>query len=300
MFIFHMVASFFMSSLAILWTLVAIPFLFMGYTLYMITEPNTIITISKKIKYSTLRNEEDEPSGFFISKSYCGYIFEKHSKENHTNILYCLCTKNQFEELKKNNDIIIQKTDDVIDLYTRNGTFFHFNYSKREFVCTSFLARPKQSEIIKKIINYYKNNRTCVVMISGAPGTGKSFMGILLAKELKGSFCKTYRPTNPGDFLEKIYRNVKPSSDKPLIILLDEFDIIFNSFHKKKVKLHDNIPTEVYDKITWNNLLDDMNFPLFEHVILILTTNFTKHEIKKKYDPSYIRKNRINVYANLE
>jgi DNA replication protein DnaC len=284
-----------------------IPFIYFGYTLYIINDYNTITTICKNIKYSTLRNEQDEPSGFFISKKFCGYIFEQLNKDSSVNLLYCLCTATQFKELQKKSDSIITKSDKSIDLYTRKGNYYHLHYVKRDLVCTNFIAksgehsdsRSNQKDIITNIIEYYNQNNTCVIMISGEPGTGKSIMGVLIAKELNGSLCKTYSPITSGDTLENIYNKANPTKLKPLIILLDEFDIILHSFHENKVELHKDVPTEVYNKITWNNLLDDINMKLYPRLILILTSNLDKEQIEAKYDPSYIREGRVNMYVKL-
>jgi hypothetical protein len=77
-----------------------------------------ITTICKNIKYSTLRNEQDEPYGFFISKNFCGYI--KQDDDNSVKILYCLCTTSQFCKLQKKGDSISTENDEIINLYTNN------------------------------------------------------------------------------------------------------------------------------------------------------------------------------------
>jgi hypothetical protein len=63
--------------------------------------------------------------------------------------------------------------------------------------------------------------------------------------------------------------------------------------------MHADMPTEVYNKTTWNTLLDDINIKLYPYVIIILTSNLSKDEIDLKYDPSYIRNKRVNIYHNL-
>jgi len=291
-----MILTFILSSLSILWTLLMIPFIYFGYTLYIVNDYNVITTICKNIKYSTLRNEQDEPYGFFISKNFCGYI--KQDDDNSVSILYCLCTASQFCKLQKKSDSI-STDDEIINLYTRKGNYYHLHYTKRDLVCTNFIARPKQETAISDIIEYYNQHNTCVSMISGEPGTGKSIMGVLIAKKLNGSLCKTYSPITTGDTLENIYNKANPTKENPLIILLDEFDIILHSFHENKIELHKDIPTEVYNKITWNNLLDDINMKLYPRLILILTSNLYKEQIEKKYDPSYIRDGRVNIYVQL-
>ena len=136
-------------------------------------------------------------------------------------------------------------------------------------------------------------------MISGRPGTGKSSMDILIAKELNGSLCKTYDPTNPGDYLENVYNQVNPTDKNPLILLIDEFDILLHSLHNKQVVLHDDIPTEVSNKTKWNNLFDDLNLKLFPNLIVILTTNLTRKTIEENFEKSYIRNERVNFHYNI-
>lgn len=287
-----------LSSISILWTLIVIPFLFFGYSFYLITEINTITTISKNIKYSIIRDDREDPSGFFIGWYYIGYIFTS-TKDSEKGLLYCLCTSSQFKELNKKKDAIIIETDKFIDLYTKKGSYYYPYYKKRILNCTHIIPNEKQDSIINKIIEYYKLNNKGVFMISGKPGTGKSIMGILLAKILGGSLCKTYNPTIPGDNFENVYNQIDPTINNPLILLIDEFDVIIHSFHTKKLVQHKNISTEVYNKTTWNNLFDDISIKVYANVIVILTTNLTRETIEKNYDPSYIREKRINLEFTL-
>lgn len=272
--------------------------MFKYFQLYRTFDIDTITSISKNISISTVRDERNEPCCLFIGKYYIGYIYKSSSnKEN--NILYCLCTENKFEELKKKKGEIEIDTDTYIPLYTRRGNYFNFRYKKRKLNCTKFLATDSQKTIINEVSTFYKNNNNCVIMISGRPGTGKSSMGILIAKELNGSLCKTYDPTNPGDYLENVYNQVNPTDKNPLILLIDEFDILLHSLHNKQVVLHKDIPTEVYNKTKWNNLFDDLNLKLYLNLIVILTTNLTRKTIEKNYEKSYIRPGRVNFHYNI-
>uniref|UniRef100_A0A6C0DC19 ATPase AAA-type core domain-containing protein n=1 Tax=viral metagenome TaxID=1070528 RepID=A0A6C0DC19_9ZZZZ len=287
-----------LSSISILWTLIIVPFLLFGYSFYCITENNLITTITKKIKYSTMRDEQDDPSGFFVGKYYIGYILTA-TTEKTTKTLYCLCTRSQFDKLKYKQDEVVKETDIFIDLYVRKGNYWNFMYKQRRLNCTRFIPKPNQQNIIEQVIPFYKDNNRCVIMISGNPGTGKSIMGILIAKEMNGVLCKTYNPTTPGDNLENIYNQVNPTINTPLILLIDEFDILIETFHNKQAKIHDHIPTEVYNKTTYNNLFDDINLTLYPNVVVILTTNLTKEMIEEKYDSSYIREGRVDMIFNL-
>lgn len=289
-----------MSFFAVLWQILLLPFKLFGYQYYCISDLSTITIISKKIKYSIARNEQNEAIGFFIDFYYVGFITEKGHKEN-PYYLYCLCKEKQFNELIKNdygsNDDNEKQPENTIPLYIRKGNHFFLEYKKRNLICTKFVARKQQIGVIEKIKSYYNKNNNCVAMISGSPGSGKSVIGILLAKELNGSLCKTYSPITPGDTLENIYNTVAPTKQNPLIILLDEFDVIIDDIHHKRVQMHKDIPIEVYNKITWNNLLDDISI-IYPYTIIVLTTNLNR-SIIESYDKSYVRQHRVNIFANL-
>jgi len=277
--------------------------IFMNFTFYRTFDKSTITTISKNISYSSIRDECNELCGLFFGYSYIGYIY-KSSNDKENNILYCLCTENQFEELKKKKGEIIRDTDIFIKLLTRMGTYYNLRYVKSHLNCTKFIANDFQEQIIREVFEFYKENNNCVIMISGGPGTGKSSMGVLIAKKCaeefeEGYLCKTFNPTSPGDPLRYLYNQCNPTLKKPLILLIDEFDILLDSFHHNQVVLHEHIPTEVYNKITWNNLFDDINSKLYPNLIVILTTNLTRENIEKEYDKSYIRPGRVNFYYNI-
>ena len=298
--ILTMIYTLIFSSISILWTFIIIPFLFLGYKFYCITEQNLITIISKNIKYSIIINDQDDPSGFFIGKYFIGYLY-KSNKDSEINILYCLCSTEQFNKLKSKDDVKIKDTDIFINIYMRKGNYYHFEYQKRQLNCTDMNINKykNQKHILNQVINYYKKNNNCVTIISGDPGKGKSALGILIAKELKGSLCKSFNPTNPGDNLENLYNQVNPTINNPLILLLDEFDVILDLIFYNKIPLHKNIPTEIYNKTTWNNLFDDINLKLYPNLIIILTSNINKETIEQTYDSSYIRKGRVNLTFNL-
>lgn len=282
----------------IIWPLVLLPFLFFGYRFYSISENNIITTIKKHIKYSNMCDENDEPSGFFIGKHYIGYIY-KATKQEEGSVMYILCNPKQFEKIKLRNDKIIPITDTLTKLYIRKGNYWNFIYSQRLFNCTQFTPSSNQQIIIEKVKKFYNENKRCVLLITGDSGTGKSSVGLLTAKELKASFCKTFNPTTPGDNFENLYNQVNPTNDNPLTILLDEFDNLIEQFHNKEVKLHNYIPTEVYNKTTYNTLFDDINLNVYDNVIVILTSNLSKEIFINKYELSYIRPGRIDLFFEL-
>lgn len=297
------------SSLTILWTLILVPFIYFGFSFYCITNANLVITISKNIKYATICNEDNEPSGLFFGfnpsettnnffhRYYIGYIVEGTSKKDSSMALYCLAHPSVFLLLKKKEDDVKKPDDQTINLLVREGNYYCLRYKERELICTHFIPTEKQTLIINQIMDHYTQHQICVGLVCGSPGSGKTALGTLLAKQLSGSLCKTYRPTDPGDSLENIYNKANPTSKNPLIILLDEFDIILDLFHNNKIKLHTEMHTEVSSKISWNTLLDDIQSKLYPFMIVILTSNLERETLETEYDPSYIRPGRVHVYA---
>ena len=283
------------SSVSIFWTLILVPFLILGYTFYYIDEKSIIIIISKNIKYSIIRNEDEDPSGFFIGSDYIGFI-SNATKNNDNVYLYCLCTSFRLKELKKKEEI--KESDVYIELLVRMGNSYYYHYNLRELNCTEFVAKGKQIEIIKNITENFYVNQKNVSIISGPPGSGKSILGILLTKAFKGTLCKSYSPTIAGDKFERVYNHANPNIKCPLIVLIDEFDTIIDLFHNNIVQLNSKFPTEVYNKATWNSLFDDFSIKMYRYTIIILTTNLTIKQLETR-DSSYIRPGRIDNYYEL-
>ena len=160
------------------------------------------------------------------------------------------------------------------------------------------LNTEQQQEIIENITEYYNNNknmsRAVVCMLSGSTGVGKSTLPFILAREFKGSICKTFNPTDPGDDFSVLYNTVNPEKNNPLIILLDEIDTIIANINNNNIKMHDTIPVKIKDKTSWNSFWDDINRGDFKYTIWVLTTN-KPFDYFDTIDPSYIREGRINI-----
>ena len=274
----------------ILKVLLSLAYIF-GVGVYSITDKNTITKISKNIRHSTMRNEINEPFGFFVDFSYIGYITEQTVDGSKT--LYLICNPSRFGLLLNNQKT--SKNDQIVKLYTRTGNYFCIKYKPTNFICTDFTPRNNQMRILNDMVSHYTQHRKCVGVITGEPGQGKTFLGVLIAKTLNGSLCKTYRPTEPGDNLRCLYDTVKPTAETPLVILLDEFDEMLDAIRANTVHGHDNIPIEVRNKMSWNTLFDDISWNMYPFVIVILTSNMSKSDI----DQSYIRPGRVDLFYEL-
>lgn len=94
--------------------------------------------------------------------------------------------------------------------------------------------------------------------------------------------------------MRELYNTSEVSSyKKPLIILIDEFDIlIHNIHHQEHMTKHKWLRTLVYDKESYNSFLSEYAL-LFPYVIYIFTMNTSKSTIDK-LDTSYLRQGRMD------
>jgi SpoVK/Ycf46/Vps4 family AAA+-type ATPase len=136
------------------------------------------------------------------------------------------------------------------------------------------------------------------VFLHGICGAGKSTIGLLLAKELKGSFCHTFNPTNPGDSLHNLVREAEVEYDekRPLVIVIEEVNTLIRQVHANEITLHKNVQTSVYNKSTYNTFMDDM--ALYKNVVLILTSNESVDEVNA-IDPCYLRTGRVDAWYSM-
>jgi len=283
---------------------------FFGFQFYKISSQKLTKLLNKLPKISSINNN-DSMEGWIVGKWYIGYIHITTSSHGEpTKELYLLTSKAWFDLISKeieSNQNIDNKTEEnkliKINLWEREGNYFYLHYSKRDWDITRFEAREQQYNIIKKIIDFYESNRYSVVLLHGEKGTGKSMIPILLAKSLaeangsntqfKAGFCDTFKPTDPGDSFVSLYNKVNPEKDSPLIVVLEEFDIMVHQIHYGKISNHKYIPTNITDKPSWNQFFDRFDRKYYPWTILILTSNVSPKVIDS-LDPSYIREGRVN------
>jgi hypothetical protein len=84
--------------------------------------------------------------------------------------------------------------------------------------------------------------------------------------------------------------------DTPLVVVLEEVDILIHNIHKQEVFHNKEIPTAVHNKTTWTSFLDDMF--IYRKVILIMTSNTSKKELDQ-LDDAYLREGRVHASFNM-
>ena len=276
-----------------------------GYKVTDQTECNTLIR-KLKIKHSSLIQNE-KPFGFFYGKWFLGYMCSHETQNNHSsNVLYLVIRRSRFENIKKcdeneiNHNYNGERTEQkIINIRERRGNPWWWEYTERQYNATKFLhkeARYYQQNVIDDILRIVKSksSKSGTFFIYGEPGTGKSLLTLLLAKQIGAYFCDTWKPTDPGDTLSQVYSTIAPNEEKPLILVVEECDKIIFDILDGKIVQHKHILIQIREKSDWNGMLDkitDLGF--YPHLILILTSNILLEKINEK-DKSLLRTGRID------
>lgn len=245
---------------------------------------------------------EKRPDGLCFSwkNKYISYIFNSSQATRErvkvTSKIYYL-GKLKIDIIKGNKLIDVTDENDkkIIMIWDKTSDFLDSYIYKME-VPFNFEPYPKQVDILDQIINHWNNSKIYVsrTLIYGDPGSGKSFLGKLLASKLNGELATYINLGSPGCGFRHLYKKSSPNKDKPLIIQLDEIDVIIENIHyQKNSTKHDWLITECYNKITYNNFWSEfvINYPF---VIWLCTMNKTPNEINK-LDECYLRNNRIDL-----
>jgi len=265
-------------------------------------------------------NGRNQPSGFFIGKKYYGYI---DIKEGTTITMYTKektyqslmeqenqDTKDKDKDIKdkdiKDKDIKYTHKDKdkvkvfetirkpKINVYIRKGTYRNLYYNSIRLDLSHIHPIGDQQHVIDSIKIHYTKNKRASIFIHGVSGAGKSTIGYLLAKELNATYCHTFNPTDPGDYLSNLMVDIR-SDDDPVVVVIEEVDVLIKKINNGFEK-NDEIPIEIHNKTTWNNFMDDL---IFYKIILIFTSNTSKEELDK-IDSAYLRKGRIDEYFYMD
>ena len=259
----------------------------------------------------TVLRSKKIPSGFFFNRQCVGYIYLSGQYSMNEFDITILTTKKYYEyiTLEKRVDIgivdnehidIFKKTE-AIRFFQRYGTYTNLFYSSVLLNLNHISPLPSQQIIIDSILASFRKKSKITAFIEGVPGSGKSFIGFLLAKEMGASFCHSFNPTDPGDVFSSLISRIRNSecmiNDTPIVVVIEEVDIMIQNIHTKSVCLHSKIPTSVKDKSSWSTFLDDMF--LYQNIIVILTSNKPKQEIDA-LDTAYLRQGRVDEFYRME
>ena len=288
------------------WTIIFLLFQLFGIRLYNLKNKEVCRRLQKRVSgRCTHRLDNDDSAGFCIGRWYIANInVTKNEYGDYYNV-WMVCTQSTFEKLTKTTEKSLLTTakkesrkcleDSTVTIFERSGSYNNCYFHKRllKFDKESIVPHPRQKEIIENIREHQTRHNCTVAYLHGPPGTGKSFVGLLLAASYNSSYCNTLQPWIPGDFLGILYSEVEPTESSPLILVLDEVDIALEKIHKG-IPPHLNIPISVPDKTGWNRFLDEINWCVYPHLILLLISNRPPSFIDG-LDPAYLRKGRVNL-----
>ena len=286
---------------------------FINYTIFCIEDRDKINIIYSKIKNDfALKYDEDYvPHGLVINKK----LFPKYILFNGMykyDPIYIFITRDNLDiilkdnkksgiinlkKIKNNNKKNKKKETKEIKYLMKRGWYGNIHFRTRDILIKNNSFNWKQEILYENIMKFYNKNNYSKIFISGDIGKGKTYFSYLLAKYLNCFLCDTFDPTEPSCTLDNIYTSIDHSYKKPLILLIDEIDIIFEKITKQEPLHHKKFSIMIKNKIDWNNFLDKIEFGLYKNLILIICSNMTKEEIAKKYDKSFLRKGRINVFS---
>ncbi len=269
-----------------------------------------IIDKESNISGSSLIRSKKTPTGFFFSKNAIGHIESPCSYNTSEFKITIITTLKYYEYLTKKDDIQFLDTtpstpstppSDVVKIYQRHGTYAEFSYIYLKLDLKGLSPYPEQKPIIDEIASDFSVTNKLSVFIEGVPCSGKSSVGYLLAKQLGAAYCHSFNPSDPGDTLSYVVSRIRRDDAEysivsPIIIVLEEIDVILHKIHHNTLELNNRIPTSVKDKSSWASFLDDMI--LYPNMILILTSNKSKEEIDAM-DSAYLRKGRIHRYFKM-
>lgn len=269
-------------------------------------EINKLINKLNIINYTISTNEK--PDGIIWGKWYLGKIISSNNDYDNSKLMFVLMNKNKFKKIITQNTInkcvkSIKNSNNEnntqnINYWFRQGSFRYLYYIKRLLDVSKFISFNDQQIIIDKIVTKFETKNNLVLYLHGDPGTGKSMLCYLLTKTLSGHFCDTWNPTEPNDTIDTVYNEIMPDNSKPLILVLEEFDIIIDKVSDGQNK-HKEYPIQIRDKIGWNSLLDKIQLGIYPNLILVLISNKTPKYIENK-DMSYIRKGRVDMFFDIK
>lgn len=191
------------------------------------------------------------------------------------------------------------KAKQEVSIWARRGSYESLFYSRLKVDLSMISPMGDQAFIVEDIMEKYKAKDRLIVFIHGVTGAGKSSIGLLLAKEMRGNYCNKFNPIEPGDNFQNMMRDIDVDEDDektPLIVVMEEVDTMIETIHRGEVPTHKKVTTMIRNKSSYNTFFDDMI--IYTKVIFILTSNKSKEEIDK-LDPCYLRPGRMGAYYTM-
>lgn len=259
---------------------------------------------STYIQKKSVDDSKEKPEGYFFSLRYMffGSIHTEISQKEFESKKETVVEFYGKLPFKIKTNIVVIKNDNNNNGISNNNKIKLFmgrggsDHSFREMeIYYSDIPYPFQQEIIESIIGTWKKSKfqICRALICGKTNIGKSTIGRFISIQLNGSLCFDIDLFAPGNSTMKLYDEVRPTEDNPLIIQIDEFDKLINNIHnEKQPKKVEWLRNMVYNKSTYNSFMSEY-VTYLPNIIWLFTTNEPLSYFDK-LDKSYINTNRID------
>jgi len=264
----------------------------------LLTRLERSLTALSLVKSSSIQhiNGRDFFNGIFLGVTCVAFLDNRKAE----GVVYILTSSTVYATLMKDETSVyvaeavpVQKeTAQYVTVYKRRGVYKNFYYLPSRLDLSHIHPLGDQFDVVEKIMTEYAFRGRATVFLHGTPCTGKSTVGYLVAKQIRGRYCHSFNPSDPGDSIHELYNACEVDSSSPLVVVLEEVDTILDAIAGQTLRLNADIPTQVYSKATWTAFLDDMVF--MKHVVLILTSNTSKAKLDAR-DPAMLRPGRVHL-----
>jgi hypothetical protein len=160
-----------------------------------------------------------------------------------------------------------------------------------------------QSLITDNILDHYEKTRNVKALITGSMGIGKTYIANVIKRtidEKYGVNSKLFEDFNPSITGLNIKTKVLSHATEftPVIIVINEYDIMLDKVTQDKQFQNDPRLTHTQNKLTFNQMLDDIANT--KYVIAIFTSEKNINILKQNtYHLSFLRRGRIDYNINM-
>ena len=284
---------------AVPWVMIFLVTQLFGVRLYVVKDKDIALRIQKRLTNSSHVADAGKGYGYSVGRWYFTSVTIERNEYGDKYDIWMIATADSYETLTRENDVVapcgqpdvpIRKAMTVFD---RVGSFTNVWFKRRNITLPEIEPRPEQTAVMDAICAHQEKRGHTVVFLHGPPGSGKSMIGVMLARRMGAAYCNTLKPWQPGDTLADLSAEVEPTAEKPLVLAFDEFDGALMAIHVG-IPMHKAVPISIGDKAGWNKFMDEIDRGMFPHLVLVLTSNRDPAFIRAM-DPSYIREGRVDL-----